>query len=177
MQKIKYLSVILSWFFVALSNAQTNEQSNLKRNTESIHALQELLSTSYSAVSESKTVVPSNTFVWSNTLVFNSFGDESAQIQAKTMETEFGNTFNGSSWKFQALDLVNGSQTMNIITQSGENQTANFSCSGAQFTSGNLIQGIEFQAYLFQSKSNAKEYIILFSISNGMTIVADFVKQ
>lgn len=171
------ITLIFSLLLCSVTFAQTKETSNLKQNMESIQALQELLSTEYSSVTETKTVVPSNTFVWNNTMVFNSFGDASAQSQAKALETEFGTTFNGSNWKFQTLDLLNGSQTIEITTTSSEKQTANYACSGAQFTSGNLIQGIDFQAYLFQSAKNTDSYILLFSVSNGMTIAADFVRK
>lgn len=169
--------LLISLFFGTVAFAQTNAESNLKQNMESIQALQELLSTEYTAISETKTVVPKNQFTWSNTTVFNAYGDPSAQDRAKALETEFGATFNGSKWNFQSLDQINGSQTVTITTVKGENQTAHYTCSGAQFKSGNLIEGIDFQAYLFQSKIHTKEYILLFTISNGITIVADFVKQ
>jgi type II secretory pathway pseudopilin PulG len=169
--------LIISLFFGTTAFAQTNAESNLRQNMESIQALQELLSTEYIAITETRKVIPTKTFEWSNTLVFNSFGDQSAQQQAEAMEREFGATFNGSKWKFQAIDQLNGSQTMEITTVKGEKQTANYACSGAQFTSGNLIQGIDFQAYLFQSAKNTDSYILLFSVSNGMTIAADFVRK
>lgn len=174
---MKKLSFIFCLLFNSISIAQNTEQSNLNRNMESIKALQELLSTEYITITETKTVVPTKTFEWSNTLVFNSFGDQSAGQQAEAMEREFGATFNGSKWKFQAIDQLNGSQTMEITTVKGEKQRANYTCSGAQFTSGNLIQGIDFQAYLFQNKTKTDSYILLFSVSNGMTIAADFVRN
>lgn len=174
---MKKLGFIFYLLFNSISIAQNTEQSNLNRNMESIKALQELLSTEYLAIAETKTVVPTKTFEWSNTLVFNSFGDQSAQQQAEAMEREFGATFNGSRWKFQAIDQLNGSQTVEITTIKGESQKANYTCSGAQFTSGNLIQGVDFQAYIFQNKINPNSYILLFSISNGMTIAADFVRN
>ena len=166
--------LIFSLFIATVGFTQSTEVSNLKQNMESIEALQQLLSTDYTSVAETKTVVPSKTFEWSNTMVFNAYGDASAQQQAKALETEFGATFNGSKWKFQAIDRQNGSQLMEITTVSGEKQTANFACSGAQFTSGNLIQGVDFQAYLFHNKTNTKHFILLFAISNGMTIVSEF---
>lgn len=169
--------LLISLFLGTVASAQTKPETNLKQNMESIQALQELLSTEYTAISETKTVVPKNQFTWSNTTVFNAYGDVSAQEQAKALEAEFGATFNGSNWNFQPLDQVNGSQTVTITTVKGEKQTAKYTCSGAQFTSGNLIERVNFQAYLFQSKINTNEYILLFTISSGMTIVADFIKK
>lgn len=174
---MKKINLILSLLLYTVTFAQSKEASDLKQNMESIETLQQLLSTEYSSVAETKTVVPSKTFEWLNTMVFNAYGDASAQQQAKALETEFGATFNGSKWKFQAIDLQNGSQLMEITTVSGEKQTANFACSGAQFTSGNLIQGVDFQAYLFQHKTNTKHFILLFAISNGMTIASEFNQQ
>ena len=171
---MKKITLTLSLLIVTLGFAQSTEVSDLNQNMESIETLQQLLSTEYSSVAETKNVVPTKTFIWSSTMVFNAYGDASAQQQAKSLETEFGTTFNGSIWKFQAIDKQNGSQTMEIRTVSGEKQTANFDCSGAQLTSGNLIQGIDFQAYLFQNKENQNNYILLYSISNGMTIASEF---
>lgn len=174
---MKKINLILSLLLYTVTFAQSKEVSDLKQNMESIETLQQLLSTEYISVAETKTVVPTKTFEWSNTMVFNAYGDASAQQQAKALETEFGATFNGSKWKFQAIDKQNGSQTMEITTVSGEKQTANFACSGTQLTSGNLIQGVDFQAYLFQHKTNTKHFILLFAISNGMTIASEFNQQ
>ncbi|MCC6701388.1 MAG: hypothetical protein IT221_07675 [Fluviicola sp.] len=174
---MKKITLTFSLLIGTLGFAQSTQVSNLKQNMESIETLQQLLSTEYSSVAETKNVVPTKTFEWLNTMVFNAYGDATAQQQAKSLETEFGSTFNGSKWKFQAIDKQNGSQAMEITTLSGEKQTANFTCSGAQFTSGNLIQGVDFQAYLFQHKTNTKHFILLFAISNGMTIASEFNQQ
>lgn len=160
-----------------ISAAQDKAKENLSQNLESIQALQELLSNDFNSIAETKTVVPGKAFVFSNTMVFNSFGDESAKNQAKAIETEFGTTFNGSLWKFQMPDPQNGSQQLAVTTSSGEKQVANYTCSGAMVMSGTLINGMDFQAYLFQSKTNSKAYILLFSITNGIVVAADFVQQ
>lgn len=169
--------LIFSLFIATVGFTQSTEVSNLKQNMESIQALQELLSTEYTSVAETKTVVPGASFTFSNTTVFNAFGDASAQQMAQQIEQEFGAAFNGSTWSFDRLDLQNGMQKLTVKTASGGSETANYSCSGAQFKSGNLIAGMDFQAYLFRQNSAPKHYILLFTVTNGITVAADFVQN
>lgn len=86
-----------------------------------------------------------------NCKMFN--GDASTQEQKKALETEFGTTFNRSNWNFQSLDPINGLQIVTIATNSDEKQPVML-VQTSKFTSVNLIQGINFHAYLFQSKTN-----------------------
>jgi hypothetical protein len=175
MKRARIILLAYGLLFSFISAAQDKAKENLSRNLESIQELQELLSNDFNPISETKTIVPGKAFVFSNTMVFNSFGDESAKHQAKAIETEFGTTFNGSLWKFQLLDNQNGSQQLEVSTVSGEKQMATYSCSGAMVMSGTLINGMDFQAYLFQSKKDAKAFVMLFGIANGIVLAADFM--
>jgi hypothetical protein len=165
--------ILFNTFFVF---SQTTEQNNLLKNTATVEELQQLLVTDYVAMSEMNKVVPKNQFTVSNLMVLNPYGDVSAQSQAKAIEDQFSNVFNGSTWKFDAIDLQNGSQRLSVTTSSGQTESASYNCVGATFHSGTLIEGMDVDAYLFQSKTDTKAYILLLPVSNGMTVVADFTK-
>lgn len=166
--------ILFNTFFVF---SQTTEQNNLLKNTATVEELQQMLVTDYVAMSEMNKVVPKNQFTVSNLMVLNPYGDVSAQSQAKAIEDQFSSVFNESSWKFDAIDLQNGSQKLTVTTASGQTESASYNCVGATFHSGTLIEGMDVDAYLFQNKTNKNQFILLFALTNGMTVVADFIKN
>lgn len=132
------------------------------------------LQNDYNVVNEVSKVLPTKTFLLSDLKVLNPYSDAGASAEAQQTEEAFSAIFNGSSWTFDALDAQNGQQKITVKTTSGQVEQGNYLCVGATFKSGKLIEGMDLEAYLFQSKAYTDRYRLVFSLPSGLIVISHF---
>jgi hypothetical protein len=181
---VKKIFVIFAVCLLAILSAQAQDTKKtyadaidkLRKNENAVYELTNLLTTDYTQVTNTSTVVPNSTFKMGESIVITSYGDAGINTQAVQMEAEFNKMFNGSTWKFSP-ESKNANSTVSVTTKDGQTETSNYGCNNsAMIEIGGLIQGLTMNITVSQSKADAKSFIFTFSPSNGLLVIMEVKK-
>jgi hypothetical protein len=172
----KILSIILAATITIVNvHAQTKAEKKLNANLATIGDVTKMLTSDYIFIENTATVVPSSTFKMGECMVLTEYADEGINKQAKEVEKQVDDNFNGTSWKFSPES--NSTLGTVKISAKGKTDEGGFSTSGGMFKVTRIIDGMDIQAGLYQSKKDKNLYMIMFGLGQGMACFADFAKQ
>ncbi len=171
----KLLSIIAIALLAITTQAQTKVEKKLAANLSTIADVTKMLQDDYIFIENTATVIPNNTFKFGECMVLTEYADEGINKDAKTIEKDFNASLGGSTWKFGPEN--NYSVATIQLTAKGKTEEGNFATSGGMFKVTNLIEGLDIQSGLYQSKKDKNTYMIMFGIRSGMACFADFTLQ
>ena len=171
----KLLSIIAIATFAITTQAQTKVEKKLAANLNTIADVTKMLKADYIFIENTATAVPGNTFKFGECMVLTEYADEGINKDAKSIEKDFNKNLGGSTWKFGEEN--NYSVATVQVTAMGKTDQGNFATSGGMFKVTDLIQGLDIQSGLYQSKKDKNTYMIMFAVRTGMACFADFTKQ
>jgi hypothetical protein len=171
------LFVLLCAYNTQAQDAYADAKERLRKSQNATYELEKMLTTDYTQIMNTSTVVPSATFKMGESIVLTSYGDAGINQQAKQMEEEFNKMFNGSTWKFTP-ESKSANSTVAVTTKAGQTENSNYNCSNsAMVTINGLIENMALQIQVFQSKTDAKAMIFVFSPSQGMVVITECKKM
>jgi hypothetical protein len=172
----KILNIILAATIAVVNvQAQTKVEKKLNANLATIDDVTKMLQADYIFITNTATDVPNNTFKMGDCMVLTSFADDGINKEAKDVEKLMNDNLSGSTWKFSGESK---SEIATVkVTAKSKTDEGGFSTSGGMFNVTRIIEGLDIQAGLYQSKKNKNMYMIMFGIKQGMACFADFEKQ
>ncbi|MBL7727193.1 MAG: hypothetical protein JNM68_05890 [Dinghuibacter sp.] len=174
--------VTFSYIFVSLSYAQpgspTKAEKQLEANLASIDELNKMLAEKYTQKTTALEAVNGASFTFNGCKVLGSFADEGVQKQLKAMEQEFGDHFNKSAWVFDRYN-PNGQSNVQVTTAAGKTESSPYTGfpGSATIRIPLLVEGLTIEAYFYQKKDNAKSFIMLFVVGNGIACAVEMFKR
>lgn len=154
-------------------------KKQLSTNLGNIAELDKMIAENYNMMKTGVDAVKNTTFTFNECMVLGSFGDEAFQKQMKEYEKGLGDIFNGSTWKFGPYDK-NGQSTYTVSAKNGQSETSVYNGFEGRATvnmGSTIITGITLEPYFYQKKDDAKSYLMMFAITNGMICVVDLTKK
>lgn len=170
------LGVTYSSFAQPGSMAKAAKQ--LEANLSTIDDLSKMLLNDYEMKTTGVDVVSGAKFKMNGCLVLGSYGDEGFQKQIKSMEKEFGDTFDNSIWAYEKFD-PNGQSMLSVKTVSGKIESSPYTGfkGSATVRVGTLIEGLTMESYFYEKKKDKNQYLVVFAVGNGISCVMDMTKQ
>jgi hypothetical protein len=170
----KIVSSIAVVLFAITLQAQTKA---LNETLNTINDMDQLLGKEYTQVTTALNAVNGASFVMGDCLVLGAFADEGFKKNCKTLEAEFGKTFNNSTWSFDRYD-ANGQSLVKVKTTAGQTESSPYSGFQGDGTIkiATLIEGLTIQAYFYQSKQDKAKYIMMFPVQQ-MGVFVEMIKK
>ena len=174
---MKKLLGILAIVVSAMSlQAQTKSEKDLKAVMTSISDMDKMLGNDYVMMKTAIDVVSATTFSMGECMVLGAYADESHRKMCKDVEKELGANLNSSTWAFEKYDRANECK-VKVQTKAG--QTENVPYNGFEGSATvkiqSLIEGLNIEAYFYQSKADKNKYIMFFA-DRGMGFYFDMTK-
>ena len=173
----KLLSSIAVILLTITTHAQTKVEKDLKAVMTTINDMDQMLGNDYTQIMSALDAVSGTTFAMGECMVLGAFADESHRKMCKDVEKELGANLNNSTWAFEKYNRVNECR-VKVKTKAG--QTENVPYNGfegrATIAIQSLIEGLNIEAYFYQSKTDKNKYIMFFA-DRQMGFYFDMTKQ
>ncbi len=180
MKTLVTIAFTLLILFTSKAQAQTTIQKTLEANMGTMEELAKTLANEYTSITKMETVLPKASYIVGKIVCISPYGDAGANAQTKQIETELTSFLSESKWAFGAntydkpeFGVIGKLQ----ITAKSKTETLDYSSSGALFKPQGLIEGLDIQIAVYQSKKKPQSFIFLFPVSTICSAVMEVTKQ